>query len=270
MQSFRLQRYFSVSMSVSSSLCHFQQFKKLLTSEHVDMQVAVHVHQDDGFDDGSFHNAPCVVSLRYQNENPCGSTTLEQTEVAMTQISFYSPGKNMLCDKEWTLKRIANSFKHASCPKSQMIAQVRTVLLAFVYWSFISRNWPQSSHSRELDWLRHCWLYVFTDSLCVVDKSTPSAEKSDFSPSLLFKSTRLCDVYYSLVEDSSLFTNVWSMKKPFVRTADIPVSSSWLWINLLHTDCACRFCLSNNPFIRIGLLLRLKSSEATILEIWKK
>lgn len=98
----------------------------------MDIQVAVHVNQDDGFDDGSFHNAPCVVSLRYQNENLCGSATLEHTEVAMTQISFYSPGKNMLLNKEWTLKQMANSFKYASFPDAYLIAQVQKTPFAFV------------------------------------------------------------------------------------------------------------------------------------------
>lgn len=71
----------------------------------MDIQVAVHVHQDDGFDDdGSFHNAPCVVSVRYHNENPCGSTSPEQTKVAMTQISFYSPGKNLVTGQRMNLK----------------------------------------------------------------------------------------------------------------------------------------------------------------------
>ncbi|KAL9979550.1 hypothetical protein ACROYT_G017228 [Oculina patagonica] len=69
-------------------------FNRLLTSEHVGLQFAVHVHQDDGFDDGSFHHAPCVVSLRYKIENPCGSGSLEETRMAMTQIAFFSPDCN--------------------------------------------------------------------------------------------------------------------------------------------------------------------------------
>ncbi|XP_078361523.1 uncharacterized protein LOC144645865 [Oculina patagonica] len=68
------------------------QFNELLTSENVSVQIAVHVHEDDGFADDSFHHAPCVVSLRHQIENPCGSGSLPgQTEAVMTQIPFYSP-----------------------------------------------------------------------------------------------------------------------------------------------------------------------------------
>ena len=75
-------------------LSHFKQFNELLTAEHADVQIAVHVHQDDGFADDSFHSAPCVVSLQYQVENPCGIGSLPgQTEVVMADIPFYSPGK---------------------------------------------------------------------------------------------------------------------------------------------------------------------------------
>ncbi|XP_078360937.1 uncharacterized protein LOC144645292 [Oculina patagonica] len=66
-------------------------FNKLLTSEHVGVKIAVNIHQDDGFGDDSFHHASCVVNLRYQIESPCASACLTLTELAMTQITFYSP-----------------------------------------------------------------------------------------------------------------------------------------------------------------------------------
>ena len=125
------------------------------------MQVAVHVHQDDGFDDGSFHNAPCVVSLRYHNENPCGSTTLEQTELAMTQISFFSPGKHVMGQRINLLNmhRVLR-FCHFLLLLSNVffLAETRRSL-------FILMNLPSGYDTAD------CW-YLPT-SLCVVDKNSP-------------------------------------------------------------------------------------------------
>ena len=69
-----------------------QQFNKLPTSEHAVLQVAVHVDPANSFDDGSFHHAPCRVSLRYQEAGgSCAASVIKTHE--MTQITFFSPGK---------------------------------------------------------------------------------------------------------------------------------------------------------------------------------
>ena len=62
-----------------------------MTYEQAVLQVAVHVDPVNSFDDGSFHDAPCKVSLSYQEEGPCGFVSTIQTQMT-TQITFFSPG----------------------------------------------------------------------------------------------------------------------------------------------------------------------------------
>ena len=69
----------------------YSQFNKLLTSDHVALQVKVQVHPANSFKDDLFHYAPCRVSLRYEGDGPCGSVSAVQAK-AMTQITFFTPG----------------------------------------------------------------------------------------------------------------------------------------------------------------------------------